>query len=147
MTLQPYASTESETWISLNDFGEDTSQPLSDPNKYPNMDKLWPRWHAMASCLGNVDDVLFFGAPQDGVYRPSSIKKAQQLCDYCPVFTECLRYALANRESWGIWASTSMRERQAIFDGMDNGHFSLEEIVADREEARDERNRQRADSD
>lgn len=128
----------SRTWKSLNTFGEDLS-PLTDDKKYPDMSKMWPDWHTRAKCLGNIDDTLFFGAPRDGVYQPSAIKDAQDICDTCPVFTECLRTALTRREPWGIWASTTVRERTAIYDGIDNGHFSLEEIVKDREEARDER--------
>ena len=142
MTPPPSTLTESRTWIPLTSFGEDSS-PVEDEARYPNVDKLWPRWHAQANCLGLVDDVLFFGAPKDGKYRPSSIRNAQEICDTCPVFTECLRPALVQRESWGIWASTTMRERQAIFDGLDNGHFTLEEIIKDREEAKDERRGQR----
>lgn len=107
------------------------------------MSKLWPSWHREASCLGSPDDVLFFGAAKDGIYRPASIKTAQQICDGCPVFTECLRFALEEREAWGIWASTTMRERKVILDMLDNGLVTLEEIVTDREEARDERERRR----
>lgn len=142
MTPPPSALMESKTWIPLTSFGEDSS-PVRDENRYPDVSKLWPRWHAQAACLGNVDDVLFFGAPRNGKYQPSAIRTAQEICDTCPVFRECLTHALEQRESWGIWASTTMRERQAIFDGLDNGHFSLEEIIRDREEARDERRAKR----
>lgn len=138
MTPQQSAPTESRTWISLNDFGEESSL-LKRERRYPDMSKLWPTWHAAAACLGNIDDVIFFGAPKNGVYQPAAIKEAQSICDSCPVFTECLRHALEQRETWGIWASTTIKERKVIQDGIDNGHFTVEEIIKDREEARDER--------
>jgi WhiB family transcriptional regulator, redox-sensing transcriptional regulator len=102
------------------------------------MSKLWPEWHKQAKCLDYQDDTLFFGEPKDGVYQPSGIKKAKAICNDCPVFSECLRQALENREAWGIWASTTIKERSLIFDGLDGGLFTLDEIIADRLEARDE---------
>ena len=140
MTPQPSTNTGSKTWISLNDFGEDSSPP-KEVDRYPDMRKLWPEWHAMAECLGVVDDVIFFNAPRSGKYPSSTIKEAQAICDFCPVFTQCLRHALTEREAWGIWASTTIKERKTILDGIDNGHFTMEEIIRDLEEARHERHK------
>ncbi|MGH9194816.1 MAG: WhiB family transcriptional regulator, partial [Acidimicrobiia bacterium] len=36
------------------------------------------------------------------------------VCTQCPVALECLRYALANREQFGIWGGTSERERRKL---------------------------------
>lgn len=124
--------------MSLDAFDQEIMPDDIDPKKYPNMDRLWPEWHKSATCLGVVDDVLFFGATQNGVYKSSAIKEAKKFCAQCPVFAECLRYALTNRESWGIWASTTVRERERIYDGLDTGLFTLEEIIEDRLEERDE---------
>lgn len=127
-----------KTWHSLNEFG---SEDLTDPaekNIFPDMSKLWPEWHKRAACLNKADDTLFFGEPKNGVYQPSGIKEAKAFCSRCPVFEECLRFALQNREAWGVWASTTNKERRLIFDGLDSGLFDLEEIVRDRLEDRDE---------
>jgi WhiB family redox-sensing transcriptional regulator len=112
--------------------------PIRDERYVLDLRKLWPSWHANAACRGEPNDSIFFGEPRDGVYQPSGIKEAKAKCNSCPVFAECLRYALENREPWGIWASTTMRERALIFDGLDAGLFTLEEIIQDRLEARDE---------
>ncbi len=135
---QPSVPTDNRIWISLDNFQQDEKVSPLDPPKYPDMSKLWPDWHRLASCVGQPNDSIFFGEPQNGVYQPSGIKAAKAMCNSCAVFEECLRYALENRETWGIWASTTNRERVLIFDGMDAGHFSLEEIIRDRLEARDE---------
>ena len=38
-------------------------------------------------------------------------QQARQLCQACPVFYDCLHYALAHPELEGIWADTNENER------------------------------------
>ena len=38
--------------------------------------------------------------------------KARAICSVCPVQQECLRYALADRESAGVWGGFTERERR-----------------------------------
>jgi WhiB family redox-sensing transcriptional regulator len=64
-------------------------------------------WQVGARCL-QVDPEIFF--PERG----GSSKAARAVCRECPVKTECLRYALANREQFGIWGGTSERERRRL---------------------------------
>ena len=64
-------------------------------------------WQAFANCLG-VDPDLFF--PERG----ASTKEAKQVCQSCVVREECLEYALANGEKFGIWGGLSERERRRI---------------------------------
>lgn len=128
----PSASTARGSWLSLEDLVREDEPVDPDPKVYPNMDKLWPSWHRQAKCLGKPDDSLFFGAPKDGAYRSSAIREAKEFCADCPVFKECLRHALTQREPYGIWAATTMRERSVIYDGIDSGVFTLEEIIEDR---------------
>lgn len=106
------------------------------------MRKLWPTWHIWARCRGEINDAIFFGAPKDGTFQTSAIRAAKKYCNDCPVFEDCLRYALEGREKWGIWAGTTMKERESIFVGLDNGLFSMEEIVQDRLEVRADERRQ-----
>ena len=40
--------------------------------------------------------------------------EAKRLCRNCPVVTQCLEYALDNKEMFGIWGGLSPRERQRI---------------------------------
>lgn len=64
-------------------------------------------WQVGARCL-EADPEVFF--PERG----GSSKAARAVCNDCPVKVECLRYALANREQFGIWGGTSERERRRL---------------------------------
>lgn len=64
-------------------------------------------WQNLANCLG-VDPDLFF--PERG----ASTKEAKAVCQGCTVREDCLQYALANGEKFGIWGGLSERERRRI---------------------------------
>lgn len=64
-------------------------------------------WQGKARCL-EVDPEIFF--PERG----GSSKSARAVCNQCEVRLECLRYALKNREQFGIWGGTSERERRKL---------------------------------
>ncbi len=64
-------------------------------------------WRAWASCVG-VDPELFF--PERG----ETTRHAKAVCSRCLVCQECLEYALANAEKFGVWGGTSERERRKL---------------------------------
>ena len=64
-------------------------------------------WADSANCLG-VDPDLFF--PERG----ASTREAKEVCRGCAVRGDCLEYALANAERFGIWGGLSERERRRI---------------------------------
>ena len=64
-------------------------------------------WQDLANCLG-VDPDLFF--PERG----ASTREAKEVCRGCIVRDDCLEYALANGEKFGIWGGMSERERRRI---------------------------------
>ncbi|WP_426574080.1 WhiB family transcriptional regulator [Aquihabitans sp. McL0605] len=64
-------------------------------------------WQDFANCLG-VDPDLFF--PERG----ASTREAKEVCKGCVVREDCLEYALANGEKFGIWGGLSERERRRI---------------------------------
>lgn len=64
-------------------------------------------WQDQANCLG-VDPDLFF--PERG----ASTREAKEVCKGCIVRGECLEYALANGEKFGIWGGLSERERRRL---------------------------------
>ena len=64
-------------------------------------------WQLAANCL-SVDPDLFF--PERG----ASTKEAKAVCQGCEVRNDCLEYALANGEKFGIWGGLSERERRRI---------------------------------
>ena len=65
------------------------------------------RWQEEANCLG-VDPDLFF--PERG----ASTREAKAVCRGCEVRGDCLEYALAHGEKFGIWGGLSERERRRV---------------------------------
>lgn len=63
------------------------------------------QWMHDAKCL-DADPEAFF--PEKG----GSTREAKRICSACPVREECLEYALANDERFGIWGGLSERERR-----------------------------------
>ncbi len=64
-------------------------------------------WIEQANCRG-VDPELFFPA------RGKPTRDAKALCKGCVVREECLDYALAHGERWGIWGGTTERDRRRL---------------------------------
>ncbi|MDA8313969.1 MAG: WhiB family transcriptional regulator [Actinomycetota bacterium] len=64
-------------------------------------------WIEQANCRG-VDPELFFPA------RGEPTRDAKALCKGCVVREECLDYALAHGERWGIWGGTTERDRRRL---------------------------------
>ena len=69
--------------------------------------RLERSWQAQANCMG-VDPDLFF--PERG----ASTREAKEVCRGCVVREDCLEYALANGEKFGIWGGMSERERRRV---------------------------------
>jgi WhiB family redox-sensing transcriptional regulator len=66
-----------------------------------------PPWRALAACRG-CDPELFF------TDRGESTNPAKAVCKDCDVRADCLEYALANKEKFGIWGGLSERERRKL---------------------------------
>jgi WhiB family redox-sensing transcriptional regulator len=64
-------------------------------------------WQDNALCA-QTDPEAFF--PEKG----GSTREAKKVCLSCDVKAECLEYALANDERFGIWGGLSERERRRI---------------------------------
>ena len=64
-------------------------------------------WHGRALCA-QTDPEAFF--PEKG----GSTRDAKKICTGCEVRAECLSYALANDERFGIWGGLSERERRRL---------------------------------
>jgi WhiB family redox-sensing transcriptional regulator len=64
-------------------------------------------WQADALC-SQTDPEAFF--PEKG----GSTRDAKKICTQCEVKAECLEYALANDERFGIWGGLSERERRRL---------------------------------
>jgi WhiB family redox-sensing transcriptional regulator len=66
-----------------------------------------PEWTTDALCA-QVDPALFY--PEAG--EPN--RDAKRICAGCEVRAECLAYALAHRERFGVWGGTTERERRRL---------------------------------
>ncbi|MBO3724575.1 WhiB family transcriptional regulator [Actinomyces bowdenii] len=64
-------------------------------------------WQERALCA-QTDPEAFF--PEKG----GSTREAKRVCATCEVREECLEYALANDERFGIWGGLSERERRKL---------------------------------
>lgn len=64
-------------------------------------------WQEQSLCA-YVDPDVFF--PEKG----GSSREAKRICAQCTVQVECLEYALANDERFGIWGGLSERERRRL---------------------------------
>ena len=64
-------------------------------------------WQERALCA-QTDPEAFF--PEKG----GSTREAKRICLGCDVRSECLEYALAHDERFGIWGGLSERERRKL---------------------------------
>jgi WhiB family redox-sensing transcriptional regulator len=67
-------------------------------------------WQERALCA-QTDPEAFF--PEKG----GSTREAKRICSGCEVRAECLEYALAFDERFGIWGGLSERERRKLKRG------------------------------
>jgi len=74
---------------------------------FPGMDAEEQGWQEQALCA-ETDPEAFF--PEKG----GSTREAKKVCLGCDVRVECLEYALANDERFGIWGGLSERERRRL---------------------------------
>jgi WhiB family redox-sensing transcriptional regulator len=64
-------------------------------------------WQSDSLCA-QTDPEAFF--PEKG----GSTRDAKRICASCEVRSQCLEYALANDERFGIWGGLSERERRKL---------------------------------
>ncbi len=64
-------------------------------------------WQDRARCAPPDPEAFF---PETG----GSTREAKRVCLSCEVRGECLEYALANDERFGIWGGLSERERRRL---------------------------------
>jgi WhiB family redox-sensing transcriptional regulator len=89
-------------------YGQDVlgMAEVFDPG-FPGFDGEEQGWQERALCA-ETDPEAFF--PEKG----GSTREAKKICTGCEVRAECLEYALANDERFGIWGGLSERERRRL---------------------------------
>ncbi|MBM0203235.1 WhiB family transcriptional regulator [Micromonospora sp. STR1s_5] len=65
------------------------------------------RWQEQALCSQSDPEAWF---PEKG----GSVREAKRVCARCPVKAECLEWALANDERFGVAGGLSERERRKL---------------------------------
>jgi WhiB family redox-sensing transcriptional regulator len=75
-------------------------------------------WRESAACLSHPS-ILFFGLDDNEtpVERRAREERAKEICATCPVQRECLEYALATKEPYGIWGGLTEVERKSRLRG------------------------------
>jgi WhiB family transcriptional regulator, redox-sensing transcriptional regulator len=85
----------------------------------------------LAANLSSVELTTVFGLPEEQSWQERSLcaqtdpeaffpekggstREAKKICVGCEVRAECLEYALANDERFGIWGGLSERERRRL---------------------------------
>ncbi|MGC4940783.1 WhiB family transcriptional regulator [Kribbella sp. DT2] len=63
-------------------------------------------WRDAAACVDEPADM--FPDESDVVGN----ERARAVCGLCPVTEECLLFAFASREPWGVWGGLSTAERR-----------------------------------
>jgi WhiB family redox-sensing transcriptional regulator len=66
-----------------------------------------PAWHQKAACRG-------MGHAEFVRDEKTDFGPTRELCDGCPVRTECLETGLANPGLVGLWGGTTERERREL---------------------------------
>jgi len=71
-------------------------------------------WQLDAACRG-LDTAAFYHPENErGPSRARRERLAKQVCARCRVAPQCLAWALAAREPYGIWGGMSTEEREAV---------------------------------
>jgi len=85
-----------------------TTTPTAGPTiQLANGENMELSWQERSLCA-QTDPEAFF--PEKG----GSTREAKRVCHSCEVRQECLEYALAHDERFGIWGGLSERERRRL---------------------------------
>jgi WhiB family redox-sensing transcriptional regulator len=69
-------------------------------------------WAAAAACRSVAVD-LFFPAGTTGAAL-EDIRAATRICGRCVVRSDCLEYALASNQEYGVWGGMTEADRKAL---------------------------------
>jgi WhiB family redox-sensing transcriptional regulator len=76
-------------------------------------------WWDAAACK-TADPDLFFPVSSLGPGR-DEVARAKQVCAGCRVRRQCLQFALATRQTHGVWGGTTEEERRLRVPGQADG--------------------------
>lgn len=72
-------------------------------------------WRERAACLP-LPGILFFGMDdnESPIERRAREEQAKSICATCGVRGQCLEYAIATKEPYGIWGGLTELERKSL---------------------------------
>ena len=75
-------------------------------------------WTDRAACR-DADPDLFFPVTEDRTRRAiaAQVARAKTVCARCPVWSQCLSYAVETRQDHGIWGGLTASERRRLARG------------------------------
>ncbi|WP_405010169.1 WhiB family transcriptional regulator [Kitasatospora sp. NBC_01539] len=71
-------------------------------------------WQLRAACRERDSALFFHPAGERGEPHEARDAAAKTVCTRCPVRRQCLEYALAAGEQYGVWGGTTEDERRAL---------------------------------
>lgn len=71
-------------------------------------------WQMRAACRGIDTSTFFHPENERGPSRVRREMRAKAVCSSCTVVDNCLKWALAAREPYGVWGGLSVEEREAL---------------------------------
>jgi WhiB family redox-sensing transcriptional regulator len=104
-------SADVDEWAALAEWADDLlEQPTPDTRQahHKTRGTFAPQPWADEALCAQTDPELFF--PEKG----GSVREAIATCRACPVAAECLDYALANNERFGVWGGLSEPARERL---------------------------------
>lgn len=70
-----------------------------------------PSWYDDALCAQTDPESFFPERDLHGDHGWNAVREAKGICRRCPVATECLAFALAENELFGVWGGLTAKER------------------------------------
>lgn len=71
-------------------------------------------WQVAAACRGHDTASFYHPENERGPSRVRREMQAKAVCATCPVVADCLHWALAAREPYGVWGGLSAEERESV---------------------------------
>lgn len=71
-------------------------------------------WTVRAACRGVGTQHFYHPDAERGASKERRERRAKAICATCPVIWNCLSWALAVREPYGVWGGTSAEDREGM---------------------------------
>ena len=83
-------------------------------NKLPKPLYETYKWQEEAACRGMDTELFYLPENSRGTNKQTIVTAAKKICATCTVKSECLEYALAIDEPYGVWGGMSEEERRYL---------------------------------